>query len=81
MRRAMDLIHYVVKDGVMETSSMTDTDMCHNGHFGSLGPQQRVPEDWDSNCTVHSAIKKFEVRFYKWVLWLTCARDDFFFLI
>ncbi|OXU26604.1 hypothetical protein TSAR_006664 [Trichomalopsis sarcophagae] len=48
MRRAMDLIHYVVKDGVLDCSEST--------YSNSQSPQQ---EDWDSS-TVFSALKQFE---------------------
>ncbi|XP_048510696.1 alpha-catulin isoform X3 [Athalia rosae] len=50
MRRAMDLIHYVVKDGVLECSESQQT------YTNSQSPQQ---EDWDSS-TVCSALKHFE---------------------
>ncbi|XP_050460236.1 alpha-catulin isoform X5 [Cataglyphis hispanica] len=49
MRRAMDLIHYVVKDGVLECSES-------QSYSNSQSPQQ---EDWDSS-TVCSALKHFE---------------------
>ncbi|XP_023248647.1 uncharacterized protein LOC106639330 [Copidosoma floridanum] len=48
MRRAMDLIHYVVKDGVLDCSEST--------YANSQSPQQ---EDWDSS-TVFAALKQFE---------------------
>ncbi|XP_014227561.1 alpha-catulin isoform X1 [Trichogramma pretiosum] len=48
MRRAMDLIHYVVKDGVLESSEST--------YSNSQSPQQ---EDWDSS-TVFASLKQFE---------------------
>ncbi|XP_017885528.1 alpha-catulin isoform X2 [Ceratina calcarata] len=47
MRRAMDLIHYVVKDGVLD---------CSESQSNSQSPQQ---EDWDSS-TAFSALKHFE---------------------
>ncbi|XP_051157686.1 alpha-catulin [Leptopilina boulardi] len=47
MRRAMDLIHYVVKDGVIE---------CNESYSNPESPQQ---EDWDSS-TVFSALNHFE---------------------
>ncbi|KAL0100741.1 hypothetical protein PUN28_019252 [Cardiocondyla obscurior] len=49
MRRAMDLIHYVVKDGVLDCSES-------QSYSNSQSPQQ---EDWDSS-TVCSALKHFE---------------------
>ncbi|XP_011309733.1 alpha-catulin isoform X2 [Fopius arisanus] len=49
MRRAMDLIHYVVKDGVLNCS---ESQSCSN----SQSPQH---QDWDSS-TVCSALKHFE---------------------
>ncbi|XP_035723014.1 alpha-catulin-like isoform X1 [Vespa mandarinia] len=49
MRRAMDLIHYVVKDGVLDCSES-------QSYPNSQNPQQ---EDWDSS-TVCSALKHFE---------------------
>ncbi|XP_020280569.1 alpha-catulin [Pseudomyrmex gracilis] len=49
MRRAMDLIHYVVKDGVVDCSES-------QSYSNSQSPQQ---EDWDSS-TVCSALKHFE---------------------
>ncbi|XP_044012425.1 alpha-catulin isoform X2 [Aphidius gifuensis] len=48
MRRAMDLIHYVVKDGVLDCSES-------QSYASSQSPQQ----DWDSS-TVCSALKQFE---------------------
>ncbi|CAB0042563.1 unnamed protein product, partial [Trichogramma brassicae] len=48
MRRAMDLIHYVVKDGVLDCSEST--------YSNSQSPQQ---EDWDSS-TVFASLKQFE---------------------
>ncbi|XP_015595870.1 alpha-catulin isoform X4 [Cephus cinctus] len=50
MRRAMDLIHYVVKDGVLDCSESQQP------YSNSQSPQQ---EDWDSS-TVCSALKHFE---------------------
>ncbi|XP_046630539.1 alpha-catulin isoform X1 [Neodiprion virginianus] len=50
MRRAMDLIHYVVKDGVLDCSESQQS------YTNSQNPQQ---EDWDSS-TVCSALKHFE---------------------
>ncbi|XP_033207723.1 alpha-catulin isoform X4 [Belonocnema kinseyi] len=49
MRRAMDLIHYVVKDGVVECSES-------ESYWNSQVLQQ---EDWDTS-TVFSALKHFE---------------------
>ncbi|KAK0171267.1 hypothetical protein PV328_009016 [Microctonus aethiopoides] len=49
MRRAMDLIHYVVKDGVLDCSES-------QSYSNSQNPQQ---QDWDSS-TVCSALKHFE---------------------
>ncbi|XP_023289198.1 alpha-catulin isoform X2 [Orussus abietinus] len=49
MRRAMDLIHYVVKDGVLDCSETQP-------YSNSQSPQQ---EDWDSS-TVCAALKHFE---------------------
>ncbi|KAK0179126.1 hypothetical protein PV327_007945 [Microctonus hyperodae] len=49
MRRAMDLIHYVVKDGVLDCSES-------QSYSNSQSPQQ---QDWDSS-TVCSALKHFE---------------------
>ncbi|XP_076622080.1 alpha-catenin related isoform X2 [Colletes latitarsis] len=49
MRRAMDLIHYVVKDGVLDCSDS-------QSYSNSQSPQQ---EDWDSS-TAFSALKHFE---------------------
>ncbi|CAK9821329.1 Ctnnal1 [Anthophora retusa] len=49
MRRAMDLIHYVVKDGVLDCSES-------QSYSNSQSPQQ---EDWDSS-TAFSALKHFE---------------------
>lgn len=45
MRRAMDLIHYVVKDGVMD---------------GGGGGLDSGGEEWDAGKTVLSAIRHFE---------------------
>ncbi|XP_076681008.1 alpha-catenin related isoform X2 [Andrena cerasifolii] len=49
MRRAMDLIHYVVKDGVLD---------CSESHLYS-NSQSSQQEDWDSS-TAFSALKHFE---------------------
>ncbi|XP_063990318.1 alpha-catulin isoform X2 [Diachasmimorpha longicaudata] len=49
MRRAMDLIHYVVKDGVLDCSES-------QSYSTSQSPQH---QDWDSS-TVCSALKHFE---------------------
>lgn len=47
MRRAMDLIHYVVKDGV-----------CDGGGGGGGGDDEG--EDWDAGKTVSAALRHFE---------------------
>ncbi|CAG5108924.1 Similar to Ctnnal1: Alpha-catulin (Mus musculus) [Cotesia congregata] len=49
MRRAMDLIHYVVKDGVLDCNES-------QSYSNAQSPQQ---QDWDSS-TVSSALKNFE---------------------
>ncbi|XP_028046683.1 alpha-catulin isoform X3 [Monomorium pharaonis] len=49
MRRAMDLIHFVVKDGVLDCSES-------QSYSNSQSPEQ---QDWDSS-TVCSALKSFE---------------------
>uniref|UniRef100_T1IXC7 Alpha-catulin n=1 Tax=Strigamia maritima TaxID=126957 RepID=T1IXC7_STRMM len=56
MRRAMDLIHFVMKDGVMD--NLAAIEPWHNGH-GITATQPRYT-DWDNNHTVHKAIKKYE---------------------
>ncbi|GAB6031139.1 myosin 3, variant 4 [Chamberlinius hualienensis] len=65
MRKAMDLIHYVVKNGVLDVGNGTDMDLACNRQLSGLASQQqqqqnRIPDDWDNDCTVHCAIKKFE---------------------
>ncbi|RXG61291.1 Alpha-catulin [Armadillidium vulgare] len=60
MRRAMDLIHYVIKDGVLE--SVPCSDMKMNGQSPDdlpAGLRTRT-KDWDSNTTVYGAIKFLE---------------------
>lgn len=47
MRRAMDLIHHVVKDGV-----------CDSGGGGGTGSES--VEDWDVGRTVSAALRQFE---------------------
>ncbi|XP_037915686.1 alpha-catulin isoform X3 [Hermetia illucens] len=50
MRRAMDLIHYVVKDGVLESSSASDR----------LSPRGQISSDWDSErATAYTALRNF----------------------
>nr|CAD7452271.1 unnamed protein product [Timema tahoe] len=54
MRRAMDLIHYVVKDGVLDSAAQL-------GQTGSpIDPQSSSQEDWDASRTVSGALKHFE---------------------
>nr|CAD7399577.1 unnamed protein product [Timema poppensis] len=54
MRRAMDLIHYVVKDGVLDSAAQL-------GQTGSpIDPQGSSQEDWDASRTVSGALKHFE---------------------
>lgn len=48
MRRAMDLIHYVVKDGVCD------------GGGGGGGTGSESVEDWDVGRTVSAALRHFE---------------------
>ncbi|GAB6029512.1 myosin 3 [Chamberlinius hualienensis] len=61
MRKAVDLIHFVIKDGVMDMGSGTDSDQTFNRQLSSLASQQqRIPDDWDNLSTVQCAIKKFE---------------------
>ncbi|XP_063225044.1 alpha-catulin isoform X2 [Bacillus rossius redtenbacheri] len=55
MRRAMDLIHYVVKDGVLDSAAQL-------GQAGGSpqDPQASTQEDWDASRTVSGALKHFE---------------------
>lgn len=48
MRRAMDLIHYVVKDGVLDSGGGLDDSGGDDG------------EDWDASKTVIAAMRHFE---------------------
>lgn len=51
MRRAMDLIHFVVKDGVLESSS------CGSDR---LSPRGQIINDWDTErATAYTALRNF----------------------
>ncbi|XP_034934680.1 alpha-catulin isoform X2 [Chelonus insularis] len=67
MRRAMDLIHYVVKDGVLDCSES-------QSYSNSQSPQQ---QDWDSS-TLCAALKNFErmVETTRMTLMLPECRDS-----
>lgn len=68
MRRAMDLIHYVVKDGVLESSNdrslsrqvSTLTPLCHRDleQFLSISKQQTIEWDAERN-TAFTCLKHF----------------------
>ncbi|XP_043239796.1 alpha-catulin-like isoform X3 [Amphibalanus amphitrite] len=57
MRRAMDLIHYVVKDGILDTVVSSQ-----NGHQAAAASRLDGPatEDWDANHTLTRAIQRYE---------------------
>ncbi|XP_067001929.2 alpha-catulin [Anabrus simplex] len=55
MRRAMDLIHYVVKDGVLDSAAQLG-----QGGTSPVSQQGSTEEDLDASCTVSGALKHFE---------------------
>ncbi|KAK7872269.1 hypothetical protein R5R35_012118 [Gryllus longicercus] len=56
MRRAMDLIHYVVKDGVLDSAAQLN----QSGGGSPVSQQTSTEEDWDVSRTVSGALKHFE---------------------
>lgn len=79
MRRAMDLIHLVVKDGVIpqlassaasyETHSRRSIRHGHVSRFAasaSHDPPEWKLEEWDECVNAHNAIRRFQV-------WLKCS--------
>ncbi|CAG7823619.1 unnamed protein product [Allacma fusca] len=54
MRRAMDLIHYVVKDGVLDTAASLVT-------CPSSNPPNRLPkkDDWEGNQSLNALLNRF----------------------
>ncbi|CAM1322062.1 CTNNAL1 (predicted) [Pycnogonum litorale] len=62
MRRAMDMIHFVVKDGVIPDLAPAGDDR-YNGKRNrnrSSATSARAFDDLENNFTVHNTIKKFE---------------------
>ncbi|KAK3856373.1 hypothetical protein Pcinc_037296 [Petrolisthes cinctipes] len=60
MRRAMDLIHYVVKDGVLDSVN-AHGDARINGQSPAESPGTlRTRQDWDNNHTMYGAIRHLE---------------------
>ncbi|KAF2366612.1 Vinculin/alpha-catenin [Trinorchestia longiramus] len=77
MRRAMDLIHYVVKDGVLETDS---EQLKMNGHSPPVEPQgvfRTRQDDWDVTQTMYGAIRRLEdnVEMTRMTLFGAAVRD------
>ncbi|XP_045031707.1 alpha-catulin isoform X4 [Daphnia magna] len=63
MRRAIDLVHYVVKDGLLQTSSdhaSNDVRPTGNGSSSSPAPNQPKEEDWDVLLTACGAIQQLD---------------------
>ncbi|XP_059475145.1 alpha-catulin isoform X2 [Neocloeon triangulifer] len=71
MRRAMDLIHYVVKDGVLDCAAQVSAAAAAANSVDPLGsfqdPQtaaeiahRSAEEDWDASRTVVGALRHFE---------------------
>ncbi|XP_059352348.1 alpha-catulin-like isoform X2 [Daphnia carinata] len=62
MRRAIDLVHYVVKDGLLQTSNdhaSNDVRTTGNGSNSSPAPNQ-PKEDWDVLLTACGAIQQLD---------------------
>ncbi|XP_059352349.1 alpha-catulin-like isoform X3 [Daphnia carinata] len=63
MRRAIDLVHYVVKDGLLQTSNdhaSNDVRTTGNGSNSSPAPNQPKEEDWDVLLTACGAIQQLD---------------------
>ncbi|XP_071530829.1 alpha-catulin isoform X3 [Panulirus ornatus] len=61
MRRAMDLIHYVVKDGVLDSvNAQGEARVNGQSPAESPGTLRARQEDWDNNHTMHGAIRHLE---------------------
>ncbi|XP_049816325.1 alpha-catulin [Schistocerca nitens] len=60
MRRAMDLIHYVVKDGVLDSAAQLARAGAAASGASPVGPPVPSEEDWDASRTVSGALKHFE---------------------
>ncbi|XP_042239855.1 alpha-catulin-like isoform X2 [Homarus americanus] len=61
MRRAMDLIHYVVKDGVLDSVN-AQGEVRVNGQSPADSPGSLIKrqDDWDNNHTMYGAIRHLE---------------------
>ncbi|XP_053634104.1 alpha-catulin isoform X4 [Cherax quadricarinatus] len=61
MRRAMDLIHYVVKDGVLDSvNAQGEARVNGQSPAESPGTLRTRQEDWDNNHTMYGAIRHLE---------------------
>ncbi|XP_046652731.1 alpha-catulin-like isoform X2 [Daphnia pulicaria] len=62
MRRAIDLVHYVVKDGLLQSSSdhVSDARTPGNGPNSSSMSNQPKEEDWDVLLTAYGAIQQLD---------------------
>lgn len=61
MRRAMDLIHYVVKDGVLDSvNAQGEARVNGQSPAESPGTLKARQEDWDANHTMYGAIRYLE---------------------
>ncbi|XP_045615487.1 alpha-catulin isoform X3 [Procambarus clarkii] len=61
MRRAMDLIHYVVKDGVLDSvNAQGESRVNGQSPAESPGTLRARQEDWDNNHTMYGAIRYLE---------------------
>lgn len=62
MRRAMDLVHFVVKDGVIpDLAAMAASSSSTGGRRKGARRGSWRLEEFDRCATVHNAVKKFEV--------------------
>ncbi|CAG0885352.1 unnamed protein product [Darwinula stevensoni] len=57
MRRAMDMIHYTVKEGILDSSSQSSQSSAAGETCVSTVPSQ---EDWDAYKTLSAAMRRFE---------------------
>ncbi|KAK7075070.1 Alpha-catulin, partial [Halocaridina rubra] len=61
MRRAMDLIHYVVKDGVLDSvNAQGEPRVNGQSPAESPGTLRARQEDWDANHTMYGALRHLE---------------------
>ncbi|XP_066937162.1 alpha-catulin isoform X9 [Macrobrachium rosenbergii] len=61
MRRAMDLIHYVVKDGVLDSvNAQGEPRVNGQSPAESPGTIRARQEDWDANHTMYGALRHLE---------------------